>query len=121
MATKKAEENDESIEDIYKKIVYQIVGELLAGKDLKVVLECIKKEEIGFDSSTFRNIKEKQFEIDNFIVNPFTVEEGIAECRKCNGKRVYTYSKQKRSADEPATVYAQCVNPMCKNRWVNNG
>jgi hypothetical protein len=59
------------------------------------------------------------FEEDDFIENPFQVEEGVLECYKCGSKRTISYTKQTRSADEPASVIATCIN--CKNKWVYSG
>jgi DNA-directed RNA polymerase subunit M/transcription elongation factor TFIIS len=55
---------------------------------------------------------------DNFLKNPFEVQEGVLECR-CGSKRVFSYQKQTRGADEPMTTFAQCVK--CGNKWIYNG
>jgi DNA-directed RNA polymerase subunit M/transcription elongation factor TFIIS len=34
------------------------------------------------------------------------------KCKKCK-KNVYEYSRQTRSADEPATDFYKCINPDC--------
>ena len=36
-------------------------------------------------------------------------------CRKCKSNECTYYQMQTRSADEPMTVFLQCVN--CGNRW----
>ena len=60
----------------------------------------------------------EEIEQDNFIIKPFEIEEGVLQC-KCGSKRVYSYSKQSRSADEPMSTYAQCMS--CKSKWVYSG
>ena len=81
----------------------------------------------GFSKSDF-NVKvdnellsisaeKEEEEQDDFIVNPFQIEEGIVECR-CGSKRVYSYSKQCRSGDEGVTSFHQCLK--CKAKWSLN-
>jgi len=36
-------------------------------------------------------------------------------CRKCKGKQCSYYQMQTRSADEPMTIFCQCI--LCGNRW----
>lgn len=36
-------------------------------------------------------------------------------CRKCKGKKCTYYTQQVRSADEPCTIFVQCID--CGNRW----
>jgi DNA-directed RNA polymerase subunit M/transcription elongation factor TFIIS len=40
-------------------------------------------------------------------------------CPRCRSKdeSVLPFEKQKRSADEPANQYAQCLNPDCRKVW----
>lgn len=40
---------------------------------------------------------------------------GILTCGKCKSNRTTYYQMQTRSADEPMTTYATCMN--CNNRW----
>lgn len=114
----KNSENSENYDYIYKKILYQIVGDILKGKDLKLLVTNIKNEMVGWNHPTFTDIKTKIDEHDEFIINPFEVEEGVTVC-KCGSVRVFTYSKQVRSCDEPMTTFAQCVQ--CKAKWTYSG
>jgi len=38
-------------------------------------------------------------------------------CGKCRGNRTTYAQAQTRSADEPMTVFIQCINGSCGNRW----
>ena len=73
---------------------------------------------MNWDHDFFNELKLEETEQDNFLIKPFEIEEGVLEC-KCGSKRVYSYSKQSRSADEPCSTYAQCMS--CKSKWVYSG
>lgn len=100
----------------YIKCIYQIYGDLSKNKKAHLILDQIKK--YNWDHETYADEKAKQDEQDDFIENPFEIEEGVIEC-KCGSKRVFSYSKQTRSADEPMTTYAECVE--CSSKWTYSG
>ena len=77
-----------------------------------------KKGNITWNHPTYNDLWKEEQEEDSFIVNGFEVEEGILECNKCGSKKVLSYSKQVRRADEGVTVYSKCIN--CKTQWVVN-
>lgn len=68
-----------------------------------------------FESYLYTDCKTKQQERDDFITNPFTVEEGVMKCDKCGSKKTYSHQKQVRSADEGFTTFCYCVN--CGAKW----
>lgn len=102
----------------YKKILYQTIGDILGGKELKILISEIKKEMILWEHPVFITIKNRIDEHDEFIVNPFEVEEGVTTCH-CGSERVFTYQKQTRGCDEPMTTFAKCVK--CKANWSYSG
>jgi DNA-directed RNA polymerase subunit M/transcription elongation factor TFIIS len=108
----------ETSKNNYLRYIYQIIQDILDGNTLKTLLENIKNKKLGWYHSTFKEVTSKIEEQDDFIQNPFEVEEGVFECR-CGSKRVYSYQKMCRGADEPMTSFAQCIE--CKNKWVYNG
>jgi DNA-directed RNA polymerase subunit M/transcription elongation factor TFIIS len=110
-------EDSSDKDSIYKDIIYQIIGDIVNKKNIKDILQSIKDNKIGWNHGSFENIKFRQNEQDEFIVNPFEVEEGALECKKCGSKRTFSYSKQVRSCDEPMTTFAQCIS--CKAKWTN--
>ena len=112
-------EKSEDYETTYKKIIYQTIGDIIKGNNIKLVVENIKHEMVGWKHPVFKDISQRIEEHDDFIINPFEVEEGVTECRKCGSKRVFTYSKQVRSSDEPMTTFAKCVK--CKSNWTYSG
>jgi DNA-directed RNA polymerase subunit M/transcription elongation factor TFIIS len=114
-----AEKSEEEYVTAYKKIIYQTVGDIIKGDNIKLILDNIKNEMVGWKHTVFKDISHRIQEHDDFIINPFEVEEGVTECRKCGSKRVFTYSKQVRSSDEPMTTFAKCVK--CKSNWTYSG
>ena len=110
-------ENKES-ELLYYLITYQVVNDILKGVKLPDILSYIKNGEINFKHRSYNDMINEEIEQDNFIIKPFEIEEGVLQC-KCGSKRVYSYSKQSRSADEPMSTYAQCMS--CKSKWVYSG
>ena len=104
--------------NVYLTCAYQTIGDVLNNKDNADILSSIEKGEIDWNHSFYDNEKHAILEQDDFIEHPFEVEEGVLECR-CGSKRVYSFSKQTRSADEPMTTYAECVE--CNSKWQYSG
>jgi DNA-directed RNA polymerase subunit M/transcription elongation factor TFIIS len=109
----------ESYNKTYQKIVYQTIGDILNGSSLKDMVNNIKNNMIDWNHPVYSSIKNRIDEHDEFIINPFEVEEGVTECGKCGSGRVFTYQKQTRGADEPMTTFAKCVK--CKTNWTYSG
>jgi len=108
----------QNMEYDYKRNLYQIIGDVMNKKKLEELLKNIKQKQIGWNHASFDFARAQMEEQDDFIENPFEVEEGVIDC-KCGSKRVFSYSKQSRSADEPMTTYAQCVK--CNSKWQYSG
>lgn len=105
-------------EKTYQKILYQTVGDIIKKIELNIIISNIKKDMVGWKHPIFVNIKNIIDEHDEFIINPFEVEEGVTTC-KCGSKRVFTYQKQMRGCDEPMSTFAKCVK--CKTKWTYSG
>ncbi len=99
----------------YRNNILEITQLLENNNLIKDVLSIIKNNKLGFNSHVFSPIKNKFEEIDRYIINPIEVEEGVIECGKCHSKKTYSYQIQTRSADEPSTTFAQCVE--CGIKW----
>ena len=116
----------DNTEEIYKMHIYQIIGDFLSGHSSEDIITRIKQEKLGWKHPTYTEIRNKINEQDNFIENPFKVEEGVLECykilktgKKCGSKRVLYYQKQTRGADEPMTTFATCYE--CGHKWRYDG
>lgn len=102
----------------YKRNIYQIVGDILKKEKLKTILDNIRNNKICWEHFTYDDISFLIKEQEDFIINPFVVEEGVIQC-KCGSRRVFSYSKSTRSSDEALSVFSQCVE--CKSKWVFSG
>jgi transcription elongation factor S-II len=111
--------NDEKLEDKYLLNIYQIINDIKKGNKLKDLLNSLKNSKINWKHDFYNEIENEEVEQNNFIENPFEIEEGVLECNKCGSKRVFSYQKQSRSADEPMSTYATCV--ACKSKWIYSG
>lgn len=65
---------------------------------------CRKKWRKTVHSVEYKNMKKNTVRTSNAY-----------QCNKCNGRRIYIYEKQTRSADEPMTTFFECQD--CPNRW----
>jgi DNA-directed RNA polymerase subunit M/transcription elongation factor TFIIS len=106
----------DNFETEYKNITYQICLDVLDKKNFNDILNDLNNKKIYWNNPCFENISNKVAEQNDFIVNPFNVEEGALKCNKCNSKRVLSYSRQVRSSDESTSVFAHCIG--CKAKWV---
>jgi DNA-directed RNA polymerase subunit M/transcription elongation factor TFIIS len=104
--------------DEYNRVILQVVGDVINKRKITLILKDIKSGCVGWKHHSFDDAVMRLEEQDDFIEHPFQVEEGVLEC-KCGSKKVYSFSKQTRSADEPMTTYAQCVN--CNCSWTYSG
>jgi DNA-directed RNA polymerase subunit M/transcription elongation factor TFIIS len=101
------------------EIAYNVYGELLKDKkNMKTVLENLKKNKVGWNSPIFNDVKHRLHEHHEYLKNPFTVEEGIAQC-DCGSKKTFSYQLQTRSSDEPMTTFTKCSE--CGKQWVYSG
>lgn len=104
--------------DDYSRAIMQIIGDVLKGEKLGDILKGIKSVSYGWDHVQYQEALSRLEEQDDFIVNPFQVEEGVLQCN-CGSRKVFSFSKQTRSADEPMTTYAECV--ACNSKWTYSG
>jgi DNA-directed RNA polymerase subunit M/transcription elongation factor TFIIS len=111
--------NKDNFEENYKSNLYQIIGDIINEEKLNDILSNIKNNKLGWSHKEFNEMANYIAEQNDFIKNPFEVEEGVFQCKKCGSKRVFSYSKQDRSADEGCSTYAQCV--ACKAQWRERG
>lgn len=106
--------------DKYNWYIYQLVGLLLQDiGDMKMYFGDVKAGKIGWNSTTFDSVRSKIVEHDEYLVKPFDVVEGVAQCGKCGSKKTWSIAKQMRSGDEGTSTISRCVE--CGNHWVYSG
>lgn len=108
----------ETFSEIYNNIIYQLINDIINKKELKEILKSIKNNEILWKHPSLKDLIDDEIEQDDFIIQPFEIVEGIAECR-CGSKRVYSYTKQTRGGDESSTTFNECLK--CKSKWTYSG
>lgn len=106
-------------EDAYKGVFIDMC-ELIRRNGIYQAFEYLQNGKIFYDSPMYdRYVDQERREIMN-LTRPIEVEEGIYTCPKCKGKKTHHYSRQMRSADEPATTIITCVNKDCQYSWKIN-
>ena len=101
----------------YLQTLYEVCY-FLTTYNLKKINSDLKDNKVLWNNDEFLDEKNKQKEKDEFLTNPFEVEEGIEKCDRCGSKRTYSISKQVRSADEGFSTFSHCLD--CNKRWRNN-
>jgi DNA-directed RNA polymerase subunit M/transcription elongation factor TFIIS len=101
----------------YLRICYQVLGDIIKKKSLRLIVRDLKLGRVDWVHPSYTNVINKIKEQNEFIENPFEIEEGVLTC-KCGSKRVFSYTKQVRAADEPMTTFAQCLS--CRKKWTDN-
>tara|TARA_B100001059_G_scaffold223566_1_gene248669 strand:- start:16446 stop:16886 length:441 start_codon:yes stop_codon:yes gene_type:complete len=108
-----------AIEEEYKWVIYQVLSDIQSHKSIKEIYRSIKAGKMGWEHHSFSAMAQKIAEQNEFIENPFEVEEGVHTCRKCGSKRVFSYNRQVRGSDEGTGVFCECVACHCK--WQERG
>ncbi len=111
--------NSDIIEDAYKDAIYQIVFDIQNKMSIKEIYRQIRAGMIGWKHHSFYNMCLRIAEQNEFIENPFEVEEGVHTCRKCGSRRVFSYNRQVRGGDEGTGVFCECAACHCK--WQERG
>lgn len=98
----------------YFKKIYECVGYLTQGW-VKEYHEDIRQNKSGFDLNAFWDYIKLQDETDKFLSEEVDIVEGALTCTKCKSSKVFSYTKQVRSADEGTSVFARCYS--CSHKW----
>ena len=104
--------------DLYLRTISQVVLDYDSDKSIVENFRRIKEWKLDWEHECFDDERFYLNEQNGFIEKPFEVEEGVFEC-SCGSKRVYSFTKQTRSADEPMTTFAQCSE--CGKKWQYSG
>jgi DNA-directed RNA polymerase subunit M/transcription elongation factor TFIIS len=105
---------------LYNWYIYQVIGLLIQDMaNMKKIYKSIKEGKVGWKSSTYDDVTNKFEEHDEYLVKPFEVVEGVAQCGKCGSKKTWSIAKQLRGGDEGTSTISRCVE--CGHHWVYGG
>ena len=104
--------------ETFRNLIDYLIN-IKADKNLKLsdILNLVKNNRINFSAEFYEPYREeikKELKKSQLSVE---VVEGLFECPKCKGKETESYSVQLRRADEPPTVFIECINKRCKHKW----
>lgn len=111
--------NMSEAENSYKEVIYQVLSDIAQHVSIKQIYRNIKNGNIKWKHKCFDEMARRISEQNEFIENPFEVEEGVHTCRKCGSKRVFSYNRQVRGGDEGTGVFCECAACHCK--WQERG
>lgn len=114
VSEKYAKHREESYNAFLHIIIYMRISKI----SIKDIATFIQDDKLEYNHSSFDRLRLKQIDNDEYLENPFEVLSGVVKCKKCGSDKTMSYSKQDRSADEPMSVYAQCM--ICKTKWREN-
>ena len=110
----------EQSEEIYYWYIYQTIGLIIQDiSNMKNTLKLVKQGKMGWENPIYDSVSSKIQEHDEYIVKPFDVVEGVAQCGKCGSKKTWSIAKQMRSGDEGTSTISRCVE--CGHHWVYSG
>ena len=107
--------DNNNTQNTYQDICMDVITMINQGVKLNTILQKLKKGKLMYDSELFNDVRDSLSEQQNFLENPFEVDEGVIEC-KCGSRRTISFSKQTRCGDEGTTVFAKCVD--CGKSWI---
>ena len=79
---------------IYQNIIFQLCYDLTNNVTFTTLLNNLQNNEFLFNHSSFSTIKKELDEQDDFLTNPFEIEEGVLQCNKCNSRKTFSYPLQ---------------------------
>lgn len=116
-----SKEYDDSLDELYQKIAYDKLGELLTNpaKKMEIILD-INNQVIGWKSCSFKTFRDNESKDANEQVIGMKVSKGEFKCKnsRCKSDECYYYAVQTRSCDEGATNYVVCSK--CGGRYTFN-
>jgi DNA-directed RNA polymerase subunit M/transcription elongation factor TFIIS len=93
--------------------IYQTKGEelieLFKSKNLQYIINKLKREEFKPERIAFMTKDELNPDLVNMENDQVKGTEGLVDCPKCTKSNVKTTELQTRAADEPADLYATCL------------
>lgn len=113
------EMDEEKRKGIYCSTFYSMVG-IIEKIGFEAWCKEVENGIMNWESQAFYEYQDNEKRTILNITRPLEVEEGIYSCPRCKGNKTHHYSRQVRSADEPATTFITCANRECQHRWKIN-
>lgn len=117
---KKLEQNIYNIclkrKEDYLNNIQEICERLENGEKIKTI---ILSKKFGWKNKIFKNIEEKMKEHEEYLLNPFSVSDGVIQCKRCKSYKTFSCQVQTRSSDESSTTIARCM--VCNVSWAYSG
>jgi len=92
--------------------IYELICLIQSKKEW---IHLLKNDQLLWLNSLFDDERKKIEEENDFMVCPYEISEGVLTCGKCGCKKIFSFSKQTRSMDEPTTVFGLCSQ--CGHKW----
>lgn len=105
--------------DNYIDISYQVFGMILTDKKFKYIIDIVKNNKLTWNSPIYGKVRERISELDDYIVKPFEVVDGVVKCPKCSSMKTWSIQRQTRGGDEPMTTFSRCA--LCEYNWKYSG
>lgn len=109
-----SKKNSENYNNLLQEVIEKI---LFSFKNCKEFSS--KNLDIGWGNNIYRNITLKMKEYEEYLLNPFSVSDGVIQCKKCKSYKTFSCQVQTRSSDESSTTIARCM--ICNKSWVYSG
>ncbi len=100
---------------IYEILCMMNDPEYVDEENLSRVKDFLRNDKLLWSHPIFEVESQKMIEENDFMICPYELSEGVLKCAKCGCQKIFSFSKQTRSIDEPTTIFARCSE--CGHRW----
>jgi DNA-directed RNA polymerase subunit M/transcription elongation factor TFIIS len=111
--------DEDRYKEVYCSLFFSVLG-VIEKCGFEAWCKEIEQDIWDWDSQAYYEYQDNEKRTILNITRPLEVEEGIYTCPRCKGNKTHHYSRQVRSADEPATTFITCANRECQHRWKIN-
>ena len=109
----------EPIKEIYIDLIREFIRESYF-KTIDKTYENFLNNKFLWNSNNYDEARDNELKEIKNIQTPIAVVEnnGIYTCNKCHQSKTMSYDVQTRRADEGGTIFVNCMNKDCLNRWI---
>lgn len=109
-----SKKNSENYNNLLQEVIEKILFSFKICKQISS-----KNLNIGWENNIYKNITLKMKEYEEYLLNPFSVSDGVIQCKKCKSYKTFSCQVQTRSSDESSTTIARCM--ICNKSWIYSG